>query len=342
LPAYQSIYTTKSSVYIVRVSHQYHINKFDLTIIEITYIYKLTNHLFFGMKTNLFFLSAILLLTISLTSQAQQNPPAKKTPPPGSKAYTVAKTAEQSGASKQGVTSKLPSVIVKISNNDTLTITFEYGTNRELKKVNATNAKGEKETILFQYTGTSVSYTHSYPDYPDQNETGTLTTNGNLVTKDKYYEYIYKDNRLVEHRPLMKTMSSYTIDHDNAGNAVQQIRVIPPLMGDDDEVIQTATYKYDMNVKCPYFFSTDNGIQSVYVGDPSDDVYRMCNSGLFGTASPNLLIQVTNDSKPFVYQYKYLSFDESGYPTHYAIYEISDFDHSSDRLSDYTITYIGK
>ena len=294
------------------------------------------------MKPNVFFLSATLLLTIILTSQAQQNPPAKKTPPPGSKAYTAVKTPDQSGASKQDVTSKLPLVIVKISNNDTLTITFEYGTNRELKKVDATNAKGEKETIIFQYTGTSVSYTHSYRTYPDQNETGTLTTNGKLVTKDQFYQYIYKDNRLVEHRPLMKTMSSYTINHDNAGNAMEQIRVIPATMGDDEVVTQVARYEYDMNVKCPFFFSTDNGIQSVFVGDPSDDVYRMCNAGLFGTASPNLLKQVTNDSKPNVYQYKYLSFDDSGYPTHYAIYEISDFDHSSYRLSDYTITYTGK
>lgn len=206
----------------------------------------------------------------------------------------------------------------------------------KIGQVTSINSKEEKETLSFRYLNSFIIVTHSSPD---RTETDTMYTSGDLITRDKLYKYIYENKRLVEMQPLERLMSHYTIYYDNTANAVEVKRTIPPLSEGDETVIQITTYEYDATLKNRFLFSTDWSVQPSLL--TATDVYELPTSRLFGLGSANLVKTISYDGEPTQYQYKYLSFNESGYPTHYAIYEITSDPHESRLVTDYTITYKG-
>jgi len=285
------------------------------------------------MKVKLFFLFA-LLLTIGIEMFAQQIPQ-RKTPQGSSNSARKAKPDNLVPVFKDNLL-KLPSVITKSGAYDTLTIRFQYGNMGEIKHIESKNEVGLTETFSFRHLKSKIIYTYVTVD--DSTIIDTLYTNDGLLTKDHYYSYIYENRKLVEIKPTSCLGNHYTIFYDDAGNAIEQVRVLPPLWKGDEEVTQTAVYKYDEALKTKFFFSTD--WYFCPLSSNVDDVYRLPSGSLFGIGSENLVKEVMNNSKSSTYLYDYKSFDESGYPTHYVINEDPDYETGSSVLADYKISYV--
>jgi hypothetical protein len=301
------------------------------------------------MKLKLFFLLTFFL-TSSIDIYTQQTPQ-RKTQHGSSNATQNVNTNNQVSPYTDNLL-KLPSIITKSTAHDTLTIRFEYGNSGEIKHIVSKNQTGIAETLSFQYLRSKIIYTLVSAD--NETSVDSIYVSDGLITKDPNYTYIYANRKLVEIKSKSGIGDHYTIQYDEAGNAIEQLRVIPPLTKDDEEVTQVATYKYDETLKAKFFFSTDWFFGPFSSFD--DDVYRLPSASLFGLGSNNLVKEVTNDSKIGGYQYKYLSFDESGYPMHYAIYEVEtnklfdDYGNTkeiefkengkSELLADYQISYI--
>ena len=267
------------------------------------------------MKLKLFFLFAFFL-TSSIEIYSQQTPQ-RKTPKGSSNATQNANINNKVSPYKDNLL-KLPSVIIKSTARDTLTIRFEYGNNGEIKQIESKNKVGITQTFSFQYLKSKIIYTYVSAD--DSTNIDTLYMSDGLITKDNYYSYIYDNRKLVEIKSKYRTGDHYTIQYDEAGNAIEQVRVIPPMMKDDEKVTQVGLYTYDETIKAKFFFSTD--WYFCPISSLVNDLYGMPSGSLLGLGSSNLVTKVVNDSQFHACKFDYLSFDESGYPTHYTISEL--------------------
>jgi hypothetical protein len=231
---------------------------------------------------------------------------------------------------------KLPFVIMKSTALDTLTIRFDYGNENEIRQIESKNKAGITETISFRYVKSKIIYTQETID--DETKIDTLYTNDGLITEDPNYSYIYSNRKLVKIKSRYSFGDHYNIRYDEAGNAIEMIRIIPPLMKGDEKVTQLFTFDYDETLKARFFFTTDWYFCPIY--SFSDDGYELPSASLFGLGSNNLVKESGNGRIDASFFYEYLSFDESGYPTHYTISQSSDYKPGKQVVADYKISYI--
>jgi hypothetical protein len=263
------------------------------------------------MKLKLFLLFSFML-TSGIQLYSQQSPQRKTM-------QGVSNPTQVASSNNQGFNiQKSPSIIIKSTPRDTITIRFEYGNNGEIKKIESKNKAGITETFSFQYLRSKIIYT--FVSANNETSVDSVYLTDGLITKDANYSYIYENRKLVEIKSPSRIGDHYTIRYDEAGNAIEQIRVIPPMMKDDDEVTQVGTYTYDETLKSKFFFSTD--WYFCPISSFGDDLYGLPSGSLFGLGSSNLVTKVVNNSKYYTSKYSYLTFDESGYPTHYTISEL--------------------